>query len=194
MTPDLSHCSDGQLAQLAKNGRQDAFHEFLRRYKAQIFRLILHNVGDSDEALDLTQETFVAGFASLDRFDAARPFRAWISRIAINKCRDWARRRAVRSFFTRALPLDSAHDIATEDPGPDIEVADRHELARVRAAVARLPHKLREVLLLRGFEELSQAEAADWLQVSEKTIETRLQRARAQLKQLLGETADGPAA
>lgn len=187
MTLDLSQISDRELAALAKAGRQDAYREFLARYKAPVFRLIYRNIGDSDEAMDLTQEAFVAGFAALDRYDGDRPFRVWIARIALNKCRDWARRRKVRSFFARALPLDSAHDVASEGPAPDAEVAGRADLARVRAAMAELPSKLREVLVLRGLEELSQVEAADMLQVSEKTIETRLYRARARLKALLSD-------
>jgi RNA polymerase sigma factor (sigma-70 family) len=183
---DLSRCSDGELAALARTGRQDVYREFLARYKAPVFRLIRSNIADADEAMDLTQETFVAGFAALARYDGERPFRTWISRIAINKCRDWARRRAVRSFFARALPLESAHDVASEGPTPDIEAGDRAELARVRAAMGELPHNLREVLVLRGVEDLSQSETAEILKVSEKTVETRLYRARAKLRTLLG--------
>ncbi|MGB3844861.1 MAG: RNA polymerase sigma factor, partial [Sphingopyxis sp.] len=116
MSLDLSSCSDGELAALARTGRQDVYREFLARYKAPVFRLIRGNVADADEAMDLTQETFVAGFAALARYDGERPFRLWISRIALNKCRDWARRRAVRAFFARALPLESAHDVAIDAP------------------------------------------------------------------------------
>lgn len=159
----------------------------LRRYKTPVFRLIQSNIGDPDEAMDLTQETFVAGFGAIGRYDADRPFRLWIARIALNKCRDWARRRTVRSFFSRALPLESAHDVASDGPAPDAEAADRAELDRVRAAMARLPANLREVLVLRGVEDLTQAETAELLQKSEKTVEMRLYRARAKLKALLGE-------
>ncbi|MGQ2936497.1 RNA polymerase sigma factor [Sphingopyxis sp.] len=187
MSLDLSKCSDGELAALTVTGREDVYREFLARYKAPVFRLIRSHVADADEAMDLTQETFVAGFAALARYDGERPFRTWISRIAINKCRDWARRRAVRSFFTRALPLESAHDVASEGPAPDAEAGDRAEVARVRAAMSKLPHNLREVLVLRAVEELSQSETANLLKVSEKAVETRLYRARAQLRALLDE-------
>jgi RNA polymerase sigma-70 factor (ECF subfamily) len=187
VTGDLSQCSDRDLAALALSGRQDAYREFLARYKAAVFRLIRSNVGDENEAMDLTQESFVAGFAALGRYDGERPFRVWISRIALNKCRDWARRRAVRSFFTRALPLEAAYDVAGEGPTVETEAADRAELARVRKAIADLPSNLREVIVLRGIEELSQSEAAEMLGVSEKAIETRLYRARGRLRELLGE-------
>ena len=187
MSLDLSQCSDRELAAFARAGQQQAYRELLRRYKTPVFRLIQSNIGDPDEAMDLTQETFVAGFGAIGRYDADRPFRLWIARIALNKCRDWARRRTVRSFFSRALPLDSAHDVASDGPAPDAEAADRAELDRVRAAMARLPSNLREVLVLRGVEDLTQAETAELLQTSEKTVEMRLYRARAKLRALLGE-------
>ena len=187
MSLDLSQCSDRELAALARAGQQQVYRELLRRYKTPVFRLIQSNIGDPDEAMDLTQETFVAGFGAIGRYDADRPFRLWIARIALNKCRDWARRRTVRSFFSRALPLESAHDVASDGPAPDTEAADRAELDRVRAAMARLPSNLREVLVLRGVEDMTQAETAELLQTSEKTVEMRLYRARAKLKALLGE-------
>lgn len=190
MSSDLSQWSDRDLAVLARAGRQDAYREFLNRYRAAVFRLINNTIGDADEAMDLVQETFVAGFAALDRFDGERPFWTWIARIALNKCRDWARRRAVRSFFSLALPLESAQDVAIDAPTPDAETADRDELARVRAAIAGLPHNLREVLILRGLEEMSQSETAELLKISEKTVETRLYRARTKLKSLLASSME----
>src|SRR3546814_12238569 len=110
--------------------------------------------------MEMTQESFVAGFAALGRYDGARPFRVWISRIALNKCRDWGRRRAVRSFFTRALPLESAYDVAGDSPAIDVEAADRAELRRVRKAIIALPGTPREIIVTRGDEELSTAETA----------------------------------
>jgi RNA polymerase sigma-70 factor (ECF subfamily) len=187
---DLSPYSDQQLVARARAGHEDAYRELLGRYKAVVYRLIVKHIGDADEAMDLTQETFVAGFSALARYDGERSFRIWISRVALNKCRDWGRRRKVRSFFSRALPLESAHHVASDIPAPDMEVNDRLELARVRAAVGQLPEKLREVLLLRGMDEVSQSEAAAMLDVSEKTIETRLYRARTRLKALLAGTGE----
>lgn len=185
MNPGLSQASDQDLAAYARAGRDDAYRELLSRYKAPVYRLIVKHIGDPDEALDLTQETFLAGFSALSRYDGDRPFRIWIARIAINKCRDWARRRKVRAFFSRALPLESAHHVASDMPSPDMEASDRLELARVRGAIAQLPQNLREVLLLRGMDDVSQAEAAAMLNVSEKTVETRLYRARMRLRELL---------
>ncbi len=186
MSLSLSDCSDGELAALALAGRQAAYRELLARHRDAVFRLVRAATGDQNEALDVTQEVFVSAFAALKRYDPDRPFVAWLKRIALNKCRDWARRRTVRSFFTRAIPLEDALGIADDAALADTQAADRAELARVSAAIAKLPARLREVLLLRAVDGLSQNEAADILGVSEKTVETRLYRARAKLGEMLG--------
>jgi RNA polymerase sigma factor CnrH len=185
LSPDLNQCSDGELATLALGGQERAYREFLRRYREPVYRLIRNTIRDGEEALDVTQESFVAAFAALKRYDRERPFKLWISRIALNKCRDWGRRRAVRSFFTRAQPLEDAFDLASDGASPESEAGDRAELRRVSAAIGDLPFNLREVLVLRAIEGMSQAEAAEALGVTEKTVETRLYRARARLSELL---------
>ena len=187
MSLPLSDASDAELAALALAGRQEAYRILLARYREPVFRLVRATTGDPDEALDITQEVFVAAFSALARYDASRPLGAWIRRIALNECHDWARRRKVRSFFTRAAPLQQAYTVADFAVSPELEAADRAELARVSAAIGKLPSRLRETLLLRTVDGLSQAEAADVLGVSEKAIETRLYRARAQLKELLAD-------
>ena len=188
MSADLSQCSDQDLAAFARAHREDAYRELLRRYKTGVYRLIVKQIGDADEAMDLTQETFVSGFSALDRYDGERPFRTWIARIALNKCRDWSRRRAVRSFFWLAKPIETDDILESDAPGPAREAESRAELKLVQKAMLDIPISLREVLTLRTIEELSQAETAAILGVSEKTVETRLYRARARLKKVLDET------
>ena len=96
MKCEPAECSDGDLVALSLAGRDDAFAEIVQRHREPIFRLVRGYVGNPEEALDLVQESFISAFKHLDRFDQERPFRSWLARIAINKCRDWARRRAVR--------------------------------------------------------------------------------------------------
>lgn len=187
MSLTLFDGSDAELAALALGGRQDAYRELLARHREPVFRLVRASTGDPHEALDITQETFIAAFAALARYDRERPFSFWVKQIALNKCRDWARRRKVRSFFTRASPLEDAFDVFDDAVPADVQAADRAELARVTTAITRLPTRLREVLVLRTVDDLSQAEAAAVLSVSEKTVETRLYRARSKLKMLLAD-------
>ena len=182
MTLALGDCSDGELAALAVAGRQAAYGELLSRHREGVFRMVRGSTGDADAALDVTQETFIAAFAALKSYDGNRSFRTWVSRIALNKCRDWARRRAVRRFFSFALPIEAAENISDDSIPADRQLADRAELTRVREAIARLPATLRESLILRTIEGLTQTETAELLGISEKAVETRLYRARKALE------------
>ena len=181
MPTPLGDIADGDLAALALTGRQAAFGELMRRYREPVFRLVRSHVGDSDEALDVVQETFVAAFASIGRYDGGRPFRFWINRIALNKCRDWGRRRAVRRLFRLALPLDAARDFADTAVTGEVAIDDARRLERVSRAIAALPPNLKEPLILTAVDGLSQAEAAAILGISEKAVEVRIYRARKAL-------------
>jgi RNA polymerase sigma-70 factor (ECF subfamily) len=183
----LGALDDAELAILAIGGRDPAFAELVRRHRQHLYRLILSNVADPDEALDLVQETFFAAHRALGRYDPERSMRGWLAAIALNKCRDWGRRRAVRRLFRLARPIDEAGEIAHDDPGPDVEADARRRMAQVASAISELPAALREVLTLRTVEGLSQTEAADLLGITGKAVETRLYRARAKLQALLGE-------
>lgn len=187
MSFDVSACPDGQLARLSRAGDERAFAELVRRHKEPIYRLARSCTGDADEALDIVQDAFVAAHGALRRYDPERSFRAWLARIALNKCRDWSRRRAVRRLFSLpGLTADQAAEYADPTPGVEQEAADRQELARLEQGIAALPRALREVLVLRTIEGLSQAETADALGVTEKAVETRLYRARAKLGDVRG--------
>lgn len=185
MSLDLTDCSDGELAALSAAGNGAAFTEILKRHREPVYRLIRSHIADADEALDLTQESFVAAFRALRRYDPARSFRAWLASIAINKCRDWARRRAVRRLFRFAAPLEAAADVADDSASSETILANRRELDRVTRAVAALPASLKEPLILRTIDGLSQSEAAAALGLSEKAVEVRLYRARRKLAELL---------
>ncbi|WP_240198121.1 sigma-70 family RNA polymerase sigma factor [Novosphingobium sp. P6W] len=176
---------DGTLAALALSGREDAYRALMARHRDAVYQLVRAQIEDSDGALDVTQESFIAAFAHLDRYDPARPFRFWIMRIAINKARDWRRRRKVRSFFSRARPMDEGLQVSDIAPGQEQQAAARQELARTRRAIDALPENLRSVLLLRTIEGMSQTEVAALLGLSEKAVETRLYRARMKLTESL---------
>jgi len=177
--------SDGELAALALSGRQAAYSALLRRHSDVVFRIARASCGDDDSALDITQQSFISAFAALGRYDRERPFAHWIARIALNKCRDRARRMKLRALFSFALPED--HESGLSDPavGAEAALADRQELARTMAAITRLPASQREVLVLRGVEGMAEAEVAALLGITAKAVETRLYRARRRLAEML---------
>ncbi|GAC1575566.1 MAG: sigma-70 family RNA polymerase sigma factor [Sphingomicrobium sp.] len=182
MTLNWTTLTDGELVVLSMAGRDRAFAEIMERYRQPVFRLIRASVREPEEVLDLTQDTFISAHLALARFDAKRPMRAWLFAIAINKCRDWGRKRFVRRFLNRGGDLGAeAQQVADGGALADDIAADRQELERVSREIAALPAKLRETIILRTIEGLSQAETAVILGISEKTVETRLSRARLKL-------------
>ena len=179
--------SDADLAARAVAGDERAFTLLMRRHKDLLYRFVRRYVGDSDEAYDVLQESFTAAWGALKRYDPSRPFAAWLRSIALNKCRDWSRRRVVRRWLTRSDPLDSPAGLAIVDGGrsPEGAASDREVLARLDRAVASLPKGLKEPLILTALEELSHEEAGRILGLSAKAIEVRVYRARRALAERL---------
>ena len=183
---------DGALAGRARAGDERAFSQLMRRHKEPLYRFVRRYVGDADEAYDLLQESFAAAWRALASYDVARPFPFWLRRIALNKCRDWSRRRAVRRWLTSSDPLDSRAGDLLADPGPTPEraLAEQELLARLDRAIAALPRGLKEPLLLTVIDGLSQEQAGQLLGLSRKAVEVRVYRARRALADLLGVAAD----
>lgn len=182
---DSEQREDTSLVERILNGDQRAVATLIARHREAVFRFARHYTGDPEEALDLTQEAFASALMAIGRYDRTRRFRSWVLRIAANKCHDWSRRRAVRRFLFKAVAIEDAPDIASSAPTPEAAARDSLELTRVSAAVARLPDSLRQVLILRTIEDLSQLETAQILGLSEKAVETRLRRARQRLVEML---------
>lgn len=177
--------ADARLALAALAGDQAAYAGLMRRHREAVYRLARLHAGDESEALDLTQEAFIAAFAALRRFDPDRPFRAWILRIALNKCRDWGRRRTVRRLLTFARPIEDAAMVADSALNPEAALQSAAAVAQIQRAIQDLPANLKEPLILCAIEGMGQDEAAMVLGVSRKTIETRIYRARQKLSALL---------
>lgn len=178
---------DLDLVSQARAGEDRAFTTLMRRHKPGLYGFVRRYVGDSDAAVDVVQEAFVAAWRALDRFDGRRPFGVWLRAIALNKCRDRARRLAVRRLILGEKGDQSAEAQAQPDPTPTGEawVLTAERRRALQRAIDKLPPKLKEPLLLTYFDELSQQEAADLLGVTVKAIETRVYRARQRLAQLL---------
>lgn len=183
MSAGLDALDDAALVSLHRAGQRAAFAVLMARHKQPLYRLIVAQTRDADDALDLLQETFVAAHGALARFDTDRSLRAWLARIAINKCRDWQRRRRVRHFLSRVLPIEAGERVADPLADTEAQAIDRDELAQSLTAIARLPAGLREPLLLCTVDELSHAEAGEALGITAKAVETRIRRARTALSE-----------
>jgi len=167
----------------AARGDRGAFSRLMTASKGNLHRFIARYVGDPDEALDLTQETYTAAWLAIRRYDPGRPFEAWLRTIALNKCRDWSRRRRVRHMVRGIMGLDAPEAKSVGDDTPTVEdrVDDRRRLQRLEAALHDLPDGQRAPLLLAVLEGRSHAEIGVILNLSPKAVELRIARARKTL-------------
>ncbi|MEI7932814.1 MAG: RNA polymerase sigma factor [Alphaproteobacteria bacterium] len=174
--------ADGQLVTLALNGDRRAFPVLMARYEGKVRGLIGRRVRIAEDAEDLTQDTLASAWAALQTYPATRPFEIWLVCIALNKCRDWGRRRAVRqrgAIYLPELEMGVAHDAETD-------LIEAETASGFQAALKTLPPQLREPLVLTALHELSQRDAARQLGITVKGVETRVRRAKQWLKASLG--------
>jgi RNA polymerase sigma factor CnrH len=167
----------------AAAGDPAAFSELVRDTKAGLYRFVRRYVGDDEEAYDIVQDAYASAWLAIRRYDPDRSFEAWIRVIAVNKCRDWSRRRRVRRFLWPVADLTSAEALAVADVDADVERmgVEADEARRLARAISELPDKQKEALLLTAIEGRSQTEAAEILGVTTKAVETRVARARQTL-------------
>lgn len=170
----------GDLPARAAAGDRAAFSDLMRETRSGLFRFVRRYVGDEQDALDLLQDTYAAAWLAIRRYDPARPFEAWLRTIALNKCRDWSRRRFVRRLVRGVTDLSTPEAMAIPDGTPSAE----DQLDAARAAITlnheiqRLPASLKGPLLLTAMEGRSHGETAEILSISIKAVETRIGRAR----------------
>ena len=189
----MTSAASDSRAVAAQSGDRRAFEALVRREKAGLYAFVRRYVGDADDAYDVVQESFVAAWRALGRFDPARPFPVWLRTIALNKCRDHGRRGKVRRLFLGALasqPAAHAETGRSGDETADGTGADR-DLARLDRAIAKLPGLYKEPLLLTTAGGLSHEDAAVVLRISAKAVEMRLYRARKRLAELVAEVERG---
>lgn len=183
----IDELTDAELAARATQGENVAFAALMSRHKSGVYGFARRYVGDADAAFEIVQETFVSAWGALARYDVKRPFGVWLRAIALNKCRDRARRNAVRRFILGEKSADSPEAQRQADPAPDAEMLllDQQRHAVLAKAIADLPTKLKEPLLLTYFEGMSQQQAAVMLGITTKAVETRVYRARQKLEVIL---------
>ena len=176
--------SDEQIVKLALSGDANAFGEIVKRWERKIFALTYGMLGREEDARDATQDTFLAAFRSLRGFRGEAKVSSWLHRIAVNQCISRQRRSKVRgeSALEDETEVDGASFFAPAHASParSAEASQRTEL--VRRAVMALPTDLRQVIVMKEFEELTFHEIADALDLPLSTVKSRLYTALKQLR------------
>lgn len=170
---------DVELVEFARQGDRLAFDELLRRHDDRMRGLAYRLLADRHAMDDALQEAYLKAYRAMDRFRPGGDFGIWLYRVTYNTCIDELRRRK-RSPVAKA----DQSDAASSRPGPERIVSASET---VRSALADLPVDQRVTVVLVDGEGFDHREAAEILGVAPGTIASRLHRARAALRKILGE-------
>jgi RNA polymerase sigma-70 factor (ECF subfamily) len=179
--------ADEQIVELAVSGEADAFAEIVRRWERKIFALCFGMLTREDEAKDATQETFIAAYRNLSKFRGDAKVSSWLHRIAVNQCLTVKRRAKSRSesYLDEETNEEDRVFVAPSryEPGNEAELSER--LRIVRQAVKSLPVDLREIVVMKEFEEMTFQEISETLELPLSTVKSRLYTALKQLRMKL---------
>ncbi|HEY0970846.1 MAG TPA: sigma-70 family RNA polymerase sigma factor [Gemmatimonadales bacterium] len=190
---DLTNLPDADVVALARQGRDRAFRELVRRYERPVFSLIFRMVRDRETAEDLAQDSFVKVLNHLDRYRPEFKFSSWIFKIANNVAIDHLRRRQLDTVSmdgsphaaTAAEVEASSFDVAAQQETALEEIEARELGTAIERAIARLRPEYRSCIMLRHIEGRSYEEIAATLDLPLGTVKTYIHRARNELRQQL---------
>lgn len=179
--------SDEQMVERALAGDAEAFGEIVRRWERRIFALAYGMLGREEDARDATQETFLAAFRNLRGFRGEAKVSSWLHRIAVNQCITRQRRAKVRgeTALEDETEADGASFSLPAYESPARVVERRQTTDTVRRAVQALPPELRQVIVMKEFEELTFQQIAEALDLPLSTVKSRLYTALRQLRMRL---------
>jgi RNA polymerase sigma-70 factor (ECF subfamily) len=174
------------LVQRLIRGDRSVFDEIVRQNQLWIARLASRLLGWPDDVEDVVQEIFLKVLKNLANFRGQSSLWTWLTSITVNTCRSWKRKRLLRWNSLKRL-YQRTCEPSSASPEP---TSDRETFERVRRAVQKLPTRYREVMVLRYLEELPMAQIATILGLNRNTVNVRLNRARAMLKEKLSDWMD----
>jgi RNA polymerase sigma-70 factor, ECF subfamily len=178
--PESKLAEDTSLLRKAAAGDGASFHALLDHHMDRLYRLAVSLIGNSADAEDVLQETFAGAYRGLDRFEGRASVGTWLTRILVMQVARFRRDRKRKSMGSIQSPQYSTEsDAAPAKPSGLSGVDARIDM---QAALSQLTEAHREVLVLREFEQMSYEEIADVLGVPQGTVESRLYRARAELR------------
>lgn len=163
---------DIELLRRAGGGDSAAFHALVDRHGQRLYRLAVSLIGNAADAEDVLQETFVGAFKGLKSFEGRASVKTWLTRILVNQAARW--RRSRRGRDAGQMPDSAAARTGGAESAIDVQ-----------AALAQLSSEHREVIVLREFQRMSYEEIADVLDIPRGTVESRLHRARGELREKL---------
>ena len=183
----LKELTDEKLVALAVSSDPDAFGEIVKRWERKIFALCFGMLGREDDARDAAQETFIAAYRNVANFRGEAKVSSWLHRIAVNQCLTTKRRAKTRS--EEFLDDDGGESdrifVAPAHGSPASTTEATERLIIVRQAVSSLPVDLRQVIVMKEFEEMTFQEISETLELPLSTVKSRVYTALRQLRMKL---------
>ena len=200
MTPSLrlTNLPDADIAALAKQGRESAFRELVRRYERPVFSLIFRMVRDREIAEDLAQDTFIKVLNNIDRYRPEFKLSSWLFKIANNVAIDHLRKRQLETVSMEGSPHAAtaaeieatSFEIAAQQESALDEIEARELGSSIERAIATLRPEYRSCIMLRHVEGRSYEEIASILDLPLGTVKTYIHRARHELREALSESRE----
>ena len=178
---------DELLLRRAQRGDPDAFEQLIGPREQRIWRICWHYTGNREAAEDCGQETMLRIWRNLGDYRGDCALETWVYRIAANCCMDFLRKKK-RDRSTSMEPLrEQGFDPADPSPGTEEQAVAADERRRLREAITLLPEDQREALVMTQLEKIPYEEAARLLSTTEGTVKSRVNRAKARLKEILSD-------
>lgn len=170
----------------ARRGDADAFEQLVIAYRDQVFRLALRMCGNEADADEAAQEAFLSAWKALPNFRGDSRFSTWLYQLTSHAAIDLLRREK------RQIAAEDITEVSVSDPAPSPQQqAERSETRQaVRDAMGKLSPEYRQIVVLRFLQELSYEEIGAVLKLPPGTVKSRLNRAKAQLKDILSKNGN----
>lgn len=186
----MENLTDQQLITLHNEGNPKAIDGLIFRHSQNVYRFSLKLLGNSDEAKDITQETFIKVWKNIKKFDHSKNFKTWLFTIAQRTAIDYLRKRKNVNFSS----LDNTEtDTSFEETIPDLEILadeifEKNENVKlVQTALKGIPIDMQTILVLHNGEEMTFEEIAEVVNKPMNTVKSQYRRALINLKKVLNE-------
>ena len=186
---ELSPAEELELIEKVRSGDHDAFEPLVREHQKKVYNLALKLLRDPDDAEDAAQESFIKAYTSLDGFRADSRFSVWLYRITYNICLDFLRRKKRENEVSLSTDDDEGREMELQIPDERSSPEKEYEKAELRALIREgldtLTPEHRQILIMREISDMSYADIASALGLSEGTVKSRISRARHSLAEFL---------
>ena len=186
----LTNLTDEQLVELAVSENPEAFGEIVNRWERKIFALCYGMLGREDEAKDAAQEAFINAYRNLSKFRGDAKVSSWLHRIAVNQCLTKKRREKTRSetFLDEEKNEEERFFVAPENQTPSNRFEANEKTRAVRQVISSLPEDLRQIVVMKEFEEMTFQQISETLELPLSTVKSRLYTALKQMRMKLERT------